>query len=120
MISIQPKWVEKILNGEKTMQYSWQKINTKDIKEIDFGSYQGTLIFVFSNDVSQPGLGETYYTSVDYGSCSGCDTLQGISCSNYTWEFPTESQVNDYMTLCLHLLENTHSFRESYWNDDCL
>lgn len=98
-------------DGGINQYYYGEDINTKDIKEIDFGNYQGTLIFIFSNNVYQPSVEQTYYTSVGYGSCSVCDTLLSIS-GYLDEELPTEKQVNDYMTLCLHLVENIHCFKE--------
>jgi hypothetical protein len=40
---------------------------------------------------------------VGYGSCSGCDTLQGIS--DYSHAAPNEKQIDDYMTLALHIVQ---------------
>ena len=40
---------------------------------------------------------------VGYGSCSGCDTLEGIR--HYNDDKPTEEQVRDYMTLALHIVQ---------------
>lgn len=69
---------------------------------IDDGDYQGTLIFLIGAKGYQPS---TYWSmKVYYGSCSGCDTLQAIY--DYSDEKPTEDQVKDYYTLCLHLIES--------------
>jgi hypothetical protein len=38
-----------------------------------------------------------------YGSCSGCDTLQSIN--SYSEDLPNQSQLDGYMTLCLHLVQ---------------
>lgn len=90
-------------------------INTKDIKGyfldvnnitvIDNGDYQGTLIFLIPLDSYQPSPSEYLFTYVDYGSCSGCDTLQKISDYEYQ-DYPNNQQVKDYMTLSLHILQN--------------
>ena len=73
----------------------------KRIHTIDDGDYQGTLLFVIGAEGYQPS---TYWsTAVSYGSCSGCDTLQAIS--GYSGEPPTPEQVEQYMTLCLHLVQ---------------
>ena len=77
-----------------------------DIVEIDHNTYQGTLIFVLHKSVS-PCVYDYVYTSVDYGSCSGCDTLQGIQSCNMS-ESPDEEQVDGYMQLMLNLLQNCH------------
>lgn len=69
---------------------------------IDDGDYQGTLIFLIGAKGYQPSI---YWSmKVYYGSCSGCDTLQAIY--DYSDEKPTEDQVKDYYTLCLHLIES--------------
>lgn len=82
------------------------KFDTKNILKIDDRDYQGTEIFILHKNVYQPDIEDYVYTNTYYGSCSGCDTLLGISgCSD---ELPSESQVNDYMDLCLHLLQRCH------------
>lgn len=88
--------------------------DTENILIIDDGDYQGTLIFVLHENTYQPSVIDYVYTSVCYGSCSYCDTLQGIQDmeDDYGVGFPTDEQVKDYMTLCLHLLENCHYMME--------
>lgn len=73
------------------------------ITEIDNGNYQGTLVFVIGGKGYQPSVEDHWYTSVYYGSCSGCDTLQGIS--EYSDELPSEDQIQQYWTLCLHMIQ---------------
>lgn len=72
------------------------------IHQIDDGDYQGTLVFVIAAKGYQPS--EYWSVMVSYGSCSGCDTLEGIndSCDD---EPPTEEQVEQYMTLAVHILQ---------------
>lgn len=82
------------------------KFDTKSILKIDDGDYQGTEIFILHKDVYQPDIEDYVYTNTHYGSCSGCDTLMGIY--RYDDGLPSESQVNDYMNLCLHLLQRCH------------
>lgn len=103
--------IEKVLNNYKDLSFQ-----TDDIVEIDFGDYQGTYIYVFHEDTYQPDINETFYTSVYYGSCSGCDTLLGIS--EYSGKLPTEDQVKQYMDLCLHLIQNIKCFGDvdSNWS----
>jgi len=76
-------------------------IDAERIHEINDGDYQGTLVFVIGGQGYQPS--DYWYVKVFYGSCSGCDTLQAIS--RYSSEPPTEEQVNDYMTLALHIVQ---------------
>jgi len=72
------------------------------ITVIDDGDYQGTQIFIIPADTYQPNVSEYVYTNTYYGSCSGCDTLQGIQ----SYGLPDENQIKDYMILCLQLLQS--------------
>ena len=93
----------------KDIEYG--KYDIEDIKIIDDGDYQGTQIFILHKDTYQPDIDEYVYTSVYYGSCSGCDTL--LSISGYVDDvLPTEEQVKNYMTLSLHLLQKCRYFEE--------
>ena len=85
------------------VEYFLPNYNSKEITVIDDGDYQGTEIFLIHEDVYQPGVEDYLYTHNYYGSCSGCDTL--LSISEYQDGLPTEEQVKDYMTLCLHLIQ---------------
>lgn len=71
------------------------------IHEIDDGHYQGTLVYVIGAQGYQPS--RYWYVRVSYGSCSGCDTLQAIS--GYSSDPPNDSQVSEYMTLALHVVQ---------------
>jgi hypothetical protein len=98
--------VEKIIN-ENEEAYGGYHFDTKKITQIDNGEYQGTLLFFIPKDIYQPDEYDYIFTSVDYGSCSGCDTLLDILFSNYLEDGQklSDSQVNDIMTLCLHLIQ---------------
>lgn len=71
------------------------------IHKIDDGDYQGTLVFIIGAKGYQPN--DYWYVQVFYGSCSGCDTLQSIR----DWEdiSPTDTQVMDYMSLALNIVQ---------------
>ena len=71
------------------------------IHELDDGDYQGTMVYVIAATGYQPI--DYWYVKVSYGSCSGCDTLEGIR--NYGDDKPSEEQVRDYMTLALHIVQ---------------
>jgi hypothetical protein len=73
------------------------------ITVIDDGDYQGTQIFIIPKDTYQPCVDEYVVTDTYYGSCSGCDTLMGIS--SYEYDLPNDEQVKEYMTLALHLVQ---------------
>lgn len=75
------------------------KFNLEKIRVIDDGDYQGTQIFIAFLDTYQPSVEEYIMTSVYYGSCSGCDTLQSIRYAS------DEDRVNDLMTLSLHMIQ---------------
>jgi len=77
--------------------------DSKKITVIDDGDYQGTKIFIIPQDTYQPSIEDYLITDTYYGSCSGCDTLQGII--GYSDDPPTEEQVKDYMMLSLHLIQ---------------
>ena len=73
----------------------------KRIHVIDDGDYQGTLLYIIGAKGYQPS--DYWSVFVYYGSCSGCDTLQGIC--GYRDEPPTEQNIDDYMTLALHIVQ---------------
>ena len=72
----------------------------ENITEIDNGDYQGTLIFLFHEKTYQPNEEEYIVTTVSYGSCSYCDTLQSAQ------DGDDERFVSDIMMLALHLVQN--------------
>lgn len=76
-----------------------------NITILDDNSYQGTRIFIIPKDRNYHDIDDYIVTHDYYGSCSGCDTLQGIN-SEVEWEqFPAEEQVKEYMTVALHLVQ---------------
>ena len=83
--------------------------NEKKIRVVDSNGYHGIQIFLVPEIRYE--VFKYLTTCVNYGSCSGCDTL--ISIQNYGLEIPSEEQVNDYMTLLLHLVQNIKIIGES-------
>ena len=75
------------------------------VTEIDDGDYQGTLIFAIHMNSYQPDAHEYMFTFVEYGSCSGCDTLQGIQSEDFLANC-RKMAIDDYMTLCRHMVSN--------------
>lgn len=100
-LKIVKKLFEIVINPNMEYEY----FNVKAIKEIDDGDYQGTLLYLIPLDIYHPAPYEYLVTYVYYGSCSGCDTLLRIS--GYDNGFPTDSQVDGYMVLALHILQHT-------------
>ena len=99
--------VQYILNNPDDSD-DWDNFKVEQIHEIDDGDYQGTLLFLIPKNRYQPDESEYLITYVNYGSCSGCDTLQAIK--SYTYDGCDdgryENQIKCYMTLCLHLIQN--------------
>jgi hypothetical protein len=69
----------------------------KRIKCVDWGDYQGTKVFVIGATGYQPST--HWSTQCNYGSCSGCDTLQNIQ------DGSVKDKAKDYVTLALHLAQ---------------
>lgn len=80
--------------------------NADEIASIDHGDCQGTEIFLFHEDAYQPSIEEYYILYVDYGSCSGCDTLKRIF-EDYEEDTDpvSEKQAEGLMTLMLHMVQ---------------
>lgn len=95
--------LQKIIELVVTEKDEYNKYDANKITVVDDGDYQGTKIFLIPTDTYQPSIEDYLITHTYYGSCSGCDTLNGIS--SYDDDFPTEDQVKDYMTLALHLVQ---------------
>lgn len=89
-----------------SIESDYYRFDTENILVIDDGDYQGTQVFILHRDQYQPSVEDYVYTNTYYGSCSGRDTL--LSINEYEDGLPSESQVNDYMDLCLHLLQKCH------------
>jgi hypothetical protein len=83
------------------LEWDWNRF-----VKIDDGEYQGNQIFILCSNVYQPELTDYIFTSVAYGSCSGCDTFQAIQESEDKAE-----RVKGYMTLALHMVQETKSFK---------
>ena len=90
--------IETINEKENTL---YGKPNSFRIHEIDDSEYQGALLFIIPENTSQPI--KYWSVKIFYGSCSASDVLQGIKdfCSAKT---PTEEQLDDYMSLALHIV----------------
>ena len=99
------KTVIKFLSNVPYEEYEMRPDSSR-IHQIDDGDYQGTLLFVIASSNYQP---DTYwYVKVYYGSCSGCDTLQRIRedyRSDQDLKIPNDQQIDDYMTLALHIVQ---------------
>ena len=79
--------------------------NAEGITVADNGSYSGTLMFLIPEDTYEPSEYEYLLTYVNYGSCSGCDALQGAQCC-ITDETPDDRDIERFMMLCKDLVTN--------------
>jgi len=84
--------------------YGSYNFNSENLTVLDHGNYQGTQIFIIPKDEYQPDVSDYIITDNYYGSCSGCDTLMSIN--DYTDGKPSPEQVNEYMTLAVHLVQS--------------
>lgn len=110
--------VRYILNGEyrhpELKYWGW----SEEVHEIDDCCYQGVKLFVIPRDCVTD-KGDYLIASVNYGSCSVCDTLNSIQCElgGVDDDIPTESQVKDYMELCKDIVCSiVHPFAH-YWGE---
>jgi hypothetical protein len=103
----------EIIFPEDVDEYREYRLDPKRITQIDHGDYQGTFIFIIANDTYQPDpdTKDYWYTSVDYGSCSGCDTLQHIVASGNYEGLPDAKQIEGYWTLCLHMIQKIKNMK---------
>lgn len=122
--------LEKYFETTKQKDYnSYEKIVVKlfelviegfDIPKmtvINHGTYHGTEIFIIPRKVYQPDIEDYLITDNYYGSCSGDDTLLGIL--DYEEGIPTAEQVQEYMTLALHLTQKMRWLKESRSENKC-
>lgn len=110
--------VREVLNGGKTEnddyeEYFW---DVEHITVVDDGDYQGTLLFLIPDDTYQPSEYEYLLTFVNYGSCSGCDTLLAIQ--DYGECKLTERQVKDFMVLCKDIVANMVKPYNAGWRNE--
>lgn len=106
--------IELILNDEECgYGEGW---NVDKITIVNDGGYQGTLLFIIPLNTYQPCEYEYLVTYVNYGSCSGCDTLQAIQ----SWgdKMLTETQVKDFMTLARDIIMNIKKPYNCGWRND--
>ena len=92
--------IQNVLNPGSV--YHFAKLSN-NFHVINDGSYQGTLIFLMYRECYQPSIDDYLITFVEYGSCSGCDTLQGIQSDEY---WVKGDPVSDYMALCKDIVTN--------------
>jgi len=80
-------------------------LDVDKITVVDDGEYQGCQLFLIPFDTYQPDETEYLMTYQDYGSCSGCDTLQNILM--YCDKNPSGNELNRLLDLCRDLIMRT-------------
>lgn len=85
---------------------SWYDPDPDRIYEIDDGDYQGTLVYVIAETGYQPC--NYWYVKVDYGSCTGCDSLiRAVECND-----SVDGTLDDIMLLALHIVQGLREMEE--------
>lgn len=109
--------VNFVLNDENNSYCSrWDE---ERIHEIDDGHYSGTLIYLIPTDNYEPSASDYLITFVEYGSCSGCDTLLHLqSWIDYDALNLTEKQIKEYMQLCRDIVTNMRKPFNIGWRYD--
>lgn len=87
-------------NSEDTYSCNSETPDPERITVIDNGDYQGTLVFVVASKSYQPS--DYWVSTVDYGSCSGCDTFQAYS----TYGDDPKESAPQMLTMALHMIES--------------
>ena len=106
--------VDNVLNDEQNgYSDTW---DSEHITIVDNGEYQGTLLFLIPTKTYQPSEDEYLMTYVNYGSCSGCDTL--LSIQDWDEKVPTSGQLKDFMILCKDLITNMIKPYNCGWRDN--
>lgn len=83
----------------------YRRFITDDITVLGDDDYQGDAVFILHENYADE-ISDYVYTHCYYGSCEVCDTLMGIRDYDDTVDcIPNDQQVEDYMTLCLHIVQ---------------
>lgn len=93
--------VKSVITMLSNSMNAYDKPDPERITMINDGQYHGTLIFVIGASNYEPS--RYWAVKINYGSCSGCDTLESIR--HYGSNPPSGQQVDDYMTLALHVIQ---------------
>ena len=110
---------------EQVYQDELDALDYQHITEIDNGNYQGTLLFLIPFNTYQPNEYQYLMTYIDYGSCSGCDTLLSLQSdfgyygdNDKTKEDYLNEKINGFMCLCKDILMNAIKPYNSGWRKE--
>ena len=111
-ITSQEKYESYMDIVKKLIECCFKDYDADRIHVVDDGEYHGTEIFIIPERSCDPGIYDYVYTHNEYGSCSGCDTLEYIRDEGMPSEdgLPDERQIRMYMDLALHLVQKMRYF----------
>ena len=100
--------IEVVINPYLT-QHESRGLDIDKITIVDDGDYQGTILYIIPFEAYEPTIDDYVVTYIYYGSCSFCDTFEGIIDYNNLWSNPTKEQIKnaakEFNTLALHILQ---------------
>lgn len=112
--------VSKYWTASMQIRYNHRNVRQQvEVTEVSSGDYQGCLLYIVP--AYHSGF---FYTLVDYGSCSVCDSLQYVNDLDRDYEVPyaerkpSKRQVDEYMTMALHIVQKFKFLPEYEMGDD--
>lgn len=108
----------KIHNGEiqKKPAEEYEKFQTERMTVLGGDDYKGIMFYILATERAayQEELSGFCSTFVEYGSCYGCDMLKAIQGYD-DWKalLPDKQQLEDYMMICLELLQHFRFLKEA-------
>lgn len=102
---------DTIYNSDKTNY--WDKMRI--VKTVGGKEYSGDYVFLLNFGHDDEKVETMLITYVEYGSCSGCDTLLRII-EWHEGKKPDENQLKDLMLLCKDIITNTVKPFNKGWN----
>lgn len=94
------------------------KLDLDNIVEINNGGYQGTLLYLIPFYTYQPSESEYLMTYIGYGSCSCCDTLQGLELWGDYTEEEYENVIKGHISLARDILSHVIRPYNTGWRND--
>jgi hypothetical protein len=109
------KMVVEVLEDNQYGDYE-SILSPENIVQLGGEDYQGDYLYIIQEKSGWSGSLRDSWCAVivSYGSCSGCDTLEYIhSLNGYPYNNePSEEQVKQCMTLCLHVVQGLKKIEE--------
>lgn len=107
---------EQASTGDYRLRY-FDKIYTGSITEVQYGAYNGSLFYIIPFGGYAPASYEILMTFAEYGSCSGCDTLEWIKALTCSQDHLIPEQIDALMALSKDLItETVHPYNSGWRN----